>query len=92
MLEGIPPQKSRKYGKGRVGIDIGTSTIAIFSSEGVMLKELNDGIESIDKEIAKLNRKADRQRRSNNPDGTILRNSNTFISELYEKSNCIVLD
>ena len=83
MLEGIPPQKSRKYGKGRVGIDIGTSTIAIFSSEGVMLKELNDGIESIDKEIAKLNRKADRQRRANNPDnynldGTICRNSKTF--------------
>ena len=83
MLEGIPPQKSRKYGKGRVGIDIGTPTIAIFSSEGVMLKELNDGIESIDKEIAKLNRKADRQRRANNPDnynldGTICRNSKTF--------------
>ena len=83
VFEGIPPQKNRKYGNGRVGIDIGTSTIAAVSNKGVMLKELNDGVDSIDKEIAKLNRKADRQRRANNPDnynpdGTIRRKSKTF--------------
>lgn len=68
IMEGIPPLKERRMGKGRVGIDIGTSTIAAVSEADVLFKELNDGIESIDREIRCLNRKADRQRRANNPD------------------------
>lgn len=83
VMEGLPPFKQRKMGKGRVGIDIGTSTIAAVSEAGVVFTELNDGIDSIDKEIKRLNRKADRQRRANNPenynaDGTIKRNSSSF--------------
>lgn len=83
VMEGIPPLKERRMGKGRVGIDIGTSTIATVSEADVLFKELNDGIEPIDREIKRLNRKADRQRRANNPDnynenGTIKRDSRSF--------------
>lgn len=83
VMEGIPPLKERGIGKGRVGIDIGTSTIATVSEADVLFKELNDGIESIDREIKRLNRKADRQQRANNPDnynenGTIKKNSRNF--------------
>lgn len=83
IMEGIPPLKERRMGKGRVGIDIGTSTIAAVSEADVLFKELNDGIEPIDREIKRLNRKADRQRRANNPDnynenGTIKKNNRNF--------------
>ena len=83
VMEGIPPLKERKLGCGRVGIDIGTSTIAAVSEADVLFKELNDGIDSIDREIKCLNRKADRQRRANNPDnynenGTIKKDSRSF--------------
>lgn len=83
VMEGIPPLKERKLGCGRVGIDIGTSTIAAVSEADVLFKELNDGIDSIDREIKCLNRKADRQRRANNPDnyndnGTIKKDSRNF--------------
>lgn len=53
-------------------------------------KELNDGIESIDAEIRRLNRKLNRQRRANNPsnynaNGTIKRDSKTF-HKVWKKS------
>lgn len=83
VMEGIPPLKERRMGNGRVGIDIGTSTIAAVSEAAVLFKELNDGINSIDQEIKRLNRKADRQRRANNPDnynenGTIKKDNRNF--------------
>lgn len=83
VMEGNPPMKERKMGKGRVGIDIGISTIATVSEANMVFKELNDGIESINREIKRLNRKADRQRRVNNPDnynedGTIKKDSRSF--------------
>lgn len=83
VMDGIPPLKERRMGNGRVGIDIGTSTIAAVSEADVLFKELNDGIDSIDREIKRLNRKADRQRRANNPDnynenGTIKKDSRNF--------------
>lgn len=83
VMEGVPPLKERRMGNGRVGIDISTSTIAAVSEADVLFKELNDGIDSIDREIKCLNRKADRQRRANNPDnynenGTIKKDSRNF--------------
>ena len=82
VLEGIPPLK-RKYSSGVAGVDLGTSTIAVSSKNKLIFTELNDGINSIDEEIKKLNRKADRQRRANNPqnyneNGAIRRNSKNF--------------
>jgi hypothetical protein len=57
----------RRLGKGRVGLDIGTSTLAIASNTEVNLIELADKVQNYEKEIAKLQRKMDRSRRANNP-------------------------
>ena len=90
VMEGLPPVKERRMGKGRVGIDIGTSTIAAVSEADMIFRELNNGIESIDAEIRRLNRKLDRQRRANNPgnynsNGTIKRDSKAF-HKIWKKS------
>lgn len=85
VMEGLPPIKvtndgeiKRSIGTGNVGIDIGTRTIAFSSQYDVKLLELCPEVENIQKEKNKLQRKLDRQRRSNNPnnynsDGTIKR-------------------
>ena len=86
ILNGTPPAKIDKetgeiknnIGRGRVGIDIGTQTIAISSKDTVKLLELAPEIENIEKEKRIIQRKLDRQRRANNPnkynkDGTIKR-------------------
>ena len=75
VFDGIPPRK-HKLGKGNVGIDIGTSTIAYVSKDKVYLDELANKVQNVDNEIAKLQRKQDRSRRATNPsdfkaDGTI---------------------
>jgi len=83
ILEGIPPKKVTKQGKikgmigeGKVGIDIGTRTIAYSSKYDVKLLELAPNINNIDREIKLLQRYMDRSRRATNPnkfneDGTI---------------------
>lgn len=84
ILEGIPPLKINKetgeiknyIGNGKVGIDIGTQTIAICSDNEVKLLELAPEINNIEKEKRRLQRKLDRSRRATNPnkyneDGTI---------------------
>ena len=86
ILDGTPPAKidietgeiKDSVGRGRVGIDMGTQTIAISSKDTVKLLELAPEIENIEKEKRILQRKLDRQRRANNPnkynkDGTIKR-------------------
>ncbi|QSZ26401.1 transposase [Aceticella autotrophica] len=76
ILEGIPPLKERKIGKGDVGLDSGTQTESIVSDNEVKLVELAPEIDSIDREIIRLQRKLERSRRMNNPenynsDGTV---------------------
>lgn len=96
ILEGVPPIKINKetgeiknvIGNGRVGLDIGTQTIAISSEIGVKLLELAPEVNNIEKEKRLLLRKLDRQRRSNNPnkyneDGTIKKGNR----EKWIKSN-----
>ena len=61
------PQLKHKLGKGRVGIDIGTSTIALSSDKTVNILELADRVQSIEKQKAKLLRRIDKSRRANNP-------------------------
>lgn len=75
ILTGLPPKK-RELECGEVGIDIGTQTIAIVSDNKTKLLELAEGLDNIQKSKSRLQRKLDRQRRSNNPnkynlDGTI---------------------
>ena len=84
ILDGVPPMKinnetgeiKNSIGNGKVGIDIGTQTIAYSSKYEVKLLELCPEINNIEKEKRILMRKLDRQRRANNPnnyneDGTV---------------------
>ncbi|WYE77077.1 transposase [Fusobacterium polymorphum] len=86
-FEGTPPKKHKVGGENEIGIDIGTSTIAIVSDNRVELKILAKNIEINEKEKIRLQRKLDRQRRANNPnkynaDGTI----NIENKEKWKKS------
>lgn len=77
-IKGEKPQKGRALGKGDVGIDIGPSTIATSSLQGVHFDKLADKCDNIEHELYLIGRKMDRSRRANNPqnyneDGTIKR-------------------
>ncbi|EFE85486.1 RNA-guided endonuclease TnpB family protein, partial [Fusobacterium periodonticum] len=90
-FEGTPPKKYKVGGENEIGIDIGTSTIAIVSDNKVELKILAENIEINEKEKTRLQRKLDRQRRANNPnkynaDGTI----NIENKEKWKKSKSYV--
>ncbi len=86
VLDGVPPMKINKetggikngISQGKVGLDIGTQTIAVVSKNEVKLLELASEVNSIEKQKRILLRKLDRQRRANNlnkynDDGTIKR-------------------
>ena len=78
VCAGYPPVKRDrktgevKYplGKGPVGTDIGTSSIAVSGTSKVLLKNLAENIkkvENIQREIRLYNRKLDRSKRATNP-------------------------
>lgn len=86
-FEGAPSSQHKVGEENEIGLDIGVSTIAIVSDNKVELKILAENIEIDEKEKRKLQRKLDRQRRSNNPnkyntDGTI----DTKNKEKWKKS------
>ena len=105
VMEGIPPVK-RIHSTGafrhqetppaRVGIDIGTSTVAVASEKEVWIQPLAPKIPQLEKEKRRLLRKLDRSRRNTNPDkfntdGTVKRGikltwrqSNHYLKTLYE--------
>ncbi|MGP6147455.1 hypothetical protein [Jeotgalibaca sp. A122] len=104
VLEGDSPVKRNKdTGMPRhqlspdkkVGVDIGTSTVAVVGDDGVILKELFPEGNVYDRTIHRLKRKLDRSRRATNPanfkaDGTIKRDiklfwvrSNNYIEVLF---------
>lgn len=89
-IEGIP-QSKHLVGTDEVGIDIGTSTIAIVSDNKVIFDRLAYGLDNIDREKRVLQRKLDRSRRSNNPnkynsDGTIKKSKTKWTySNNYKK-------
>ena len=98
VFKGNPPIKVdtetgeiRHYiGNGDVGVDIGTSTIAISSQSDVKILELADTVQNIENQKQKLLRKMDRSRRSTNPnnyneDGTIKKQGNKKVT--WDKSN-----
>ena len=96
-LDGFPPKKRNqnysKDEKARVGLDIGTSTLAIASENEVKLLELAEGLSVEERKKRILQRKLDRGRRANNPnkyneDGTInTSNREKWIqSENYKKT------
>ena len=83
IQEGLPPDKSWKKNRAisgdetkRVGLDIGTSTLAIASETTVELHELAPECVADNKELRKIERAMDRSKRATNPnnynkDGTI---------------------
>ena len=108
IMEGIPPTKRinstgafrhTATPNSKVGIDIGTSTIAVCSNDKVMLQELALNSKIYDKEINRLYRKMDRSKRTANPnnfnlDGTIKRGvklkwiySNNYKKNLFKLKN-----
>ena len=82
-LVGQPVQKARPIAPGRVGIDIGTQSIAIASSQSVHLLELANRVNDNHAKLLVLQRKMDASRRAvnpdnYNPDGTIRRGVKLF--------------
>ena len=60
-----------KQGNGRIGIDYGTSTIAVVSESKVIYKNLAEeanNLKGLERQLKILQRKMDRSRRSTNPD------------------------
>lgn len=98
IFKGKPPIKINtdtgeikpNIGNGDVGLDIGTSTIAISSKSDVRIIELADKVQNIDNEKRRILRKMDRSMRSVNPNnynknGTIKSQRNKNV--IWKKSN-----
>lgn len=98
VFKGTPPTKFNKetgeikhfLGEGDVGLDIGTSTIAISSNTDVKLLILADKAQDIEDEKRRLLRKMDRSRRATNPenyneDGTVRKQGSKKV--FWNKSN-----
>lgn len=82
IKEGVPPKK-RHFGKETVGLDIGTSSVAIVSDSCVKLEKLSN-TENEYKKLKRLDRKLERSKRINNPknyndDGTIKKGKRKWI-------------
>lgn len=92
-LEGRAVKKVRDVHRGRVGIDMGTQSIAIVSERAVHLWELADNVNDNHERILALQRKMDNSRRAMNPenykpDGTIIRGKKLYweVSKHYIKT------
>jgi transposase len=69
VCEGKPYRKEKhKLGKGKIGLDLGPSTIAGVSEKAAFLLPFCADIDPKYAEIRRLQRQLDRQRRANNPD------------------------
>ena len=66
-LNGASPSKVKTKSNGRVGIDIGTSTIALVSDNKVSISELSKDIKTYNKELRRIDRKIERSKRTLNP-------------------------
>ena len=83
--DGVTPR--HEWGTGRVGVDIGTQTIAWTSDTEVGLKNLSErgaSIEKIERRERVIQRKMDRSRRATNPgnyndDGTVRRGRKEWV-------------
>jgi hypothetical protein len=93
VIEGFPPQKKKhRRQEGKVGIDIGISTIAIVSDTAVSLQEFCPGLDDHHREKRLLQRKMDRSKRATNPhkfneDGTAKKKDGTrwTFSKRYQR-------
>lgn len=88
VLKGDSPKK-RSAANGTVKAVISPTSITATSGNGSLEEKLARDVESIDKEIIRVNRKIERQKRANNPEnykpnGKIRRNSKYFKREWKE--------
>ena len=67
VMEGYPPEKLTA-GKGRVGIDPGTRSMAVSSGSGCILTSLTEGVKDRTRQVQRIQRAMDRSRRVTNPD------------------------
>lgn len=67
-MDGDPPRKIKKWGKGNVGLDIGPSAYAYVGTKKAKLEIFCKELKYLQKKIRILSRHVDRQRRANNPD------------------------
>jgi hypothetical protein len=84
VICGHPPSKNRSLGKGNVGLDIGTSSLAISSLTNVSLFNLAEQVKNIAHEMSLIQRKMDRSKRALNPqnyqeDGTMTRGKKIWV-------------
>lgn len=90
ILEGLPPVK-HPINHGRIGIDIGTSSVAAVGEEFCHMTVLAKEAAPVEQRIRRLQRKMDRSRRAANPDnynpdGTVVRKPHKFKeSNTYRK-------
>jgi hypothetical protein len=93
VLKGIPPQKQEPV-EGKVGLDMGISTVAAVSDNEVHIQDFCDGLDILQKEKRLLLRKMNRSQMATNPDkynpnGTIkIGNKDTWMRS---KRYCVLL-
>ncbi|MDF2682888.1 MAG: putative transposase [Brevibacillus sp.] len=93
VIDGFPPQKKKHHRQeGKVGIDIGISTIAVVSDTSVSFQEFCPGLDDKQREKRLLQRKMDRSKRATNPhkfneDGTAKKKDGTrwMFSKRYQE-------
>ena len=93
VMEGVPPKK-HVISDGRVGIDIGTSSVAVSSEYEVKLNTLGQNTPDYSAKIHRLQRAMDRSKRMMNPnkyneDGTVKHGNHDkwVYSKSYKKLN-----
>ena len=75
---------------GTIGLDVGPSTVAIVGEKSASLHQFCDELKDNQKELRRLQRKLDRQRRANNPknyekNGRVKLGPKKWISSSYQK-------
>jgi hypothetical protein len=103
ILEGQPPKKINfltglskvMLGSGEAGMDIGTQSVAVASTNSVLLKDLSPNTNGISRKIELLQRKMDRSRRAMNPhkyksNGTInKKDKSRWINSIRYKTSAL---
>lgn len=89
IMDGCPPKKIR-MGSGRIGLDPGVSTIALYGDHTMGFHVLANGVEKYDQLIKQASMKYERRRRLNNPehynpDGTVIKGAKnwTYTHGMY---------
>ncbi|RDU36887.1 transposase [Neobacillus piezotolerans] len=96
IIAGYPSPKGRKLGKGKVGLDIGTASLAVSSPDKAALFNLAEGVKDLAREIKLAQRKMDRSRRTTNPgnyheNGTVKKGRKVWqLSNRYRKQQARV--